>query len=431
MHKTLERQLIRFFGSIDVIPPEYDQMIKIIDTSYKNFQADYELMERSLDISSKELTALNQQLQKEAEIIENEVELRTKELSVERSKLEIMAQNMVTGAILINTSGDVLFLNKPAKTFINFSGSDHSTALEQLYEAYSDYPIAEYIRRSLQKEFLKIADVQVGDAIFNITFQPLENQFNSSGIMVWINNVTAETLLERAKSELIVVASHQLRTPLTVTKGNTEILLDESYGPINEEQREIVEQTHESNENMITLVNQMLDTTKIEQGIFNLERSSVQLEDVLERCVGDLTPHAKENKVIISYSPPLVKLPSIKSDDTRLYQIFQNLIDNGVKYCRPELNACTVTVAVALSDTHITVTVRDQGIGIPKQEHNKIFGRFYRASNAETSFINGTGLGLHIVKTLVESMSGEISFKSEENQGTLFTVSFPIEESSN
>ncbi|MFT5849813.1 MAG: signal transduction histidine kinase, partial [Patiriisocius sp.] len=404
MHKTLERQLIRFFGSVDAIPPEFDQIITIVDTSYKNFQADYELMERSLDISSKELTELNQQLQKEAEVIENEVGLRTKELSVERSKLEIIAQNMVTGAILINNSGDVLFLNKPAKAFINFSGNDHSTALEQLYEAYSDHPIAEYIRRSLQKEFLTITQVQVEEAIFNITFQPLENQFSSSGIMVWINNVTAETLLERAKSELIVVASHQLRTPLTVTKGNTEILLDESYGPINEEQREIVEQTHESNENMITLVNQMLDTTKIEQGVFSLERSSVQLEDVLGRCVRDLAPHANENKVTISYKPLPGKLPSIKSDDTRLYQVFQNLIDNGVKYCRPELNDCTVTVSVALSDTHITVTVQDQGIGIPKQEHDKIFGRFYRASNAETSFINGTGLGLHIVKTLVESM---------------------------
>jgi two-component system phosphate regulon sensor histidine kinase PhoR len=233
-------------------------------------------------------------------------------------------------------------------------------------------------------------------------------------------------MLERAKSELIVVASHQLRTPLTVTKGNTEILLDQSYGPVNEEQKKILDQTHESNENMITLVNQMLDSSKIEQGKFHFERSDVQLQDVLERCIKDLTTHAAESMVAISYSQPQQKLPLIKSDDTRLYQVFHNLIVNAIKYCRSEIQSCAVTIAVALHDEHIEVTVKDQGIGIPKKEQSKIFGRFFRASNAETSFINGTGLGLHIAKTVVESMGGNISFDSVENQGTIFTVTFPI-----
>jgi signal transduction histidine kinase len=426
MHKTFKRQLIRIFGSIENVPPEYDKMVKMIDTTYKDFQSEYELMERSLDISSKELTALNRKLQKEAEIIEEEVKLRTKELSVERSKLEIIAQNMVTGAILINDLGQVQFLNSPAEKFIDFSGEDYTTALEKLYSAYSDYPIVESVRRSLQGENVKINEIQEGDDIFSITFQPLKNQFISSGVMVWINNITEEKMLERAKSELIVVASHQLRTPLTVTKGNTEILLDQSYGPVNEEQKKILDQTHESNENMITLVNQMLDSSKIEQGKFHFERSDVQLQDVLERCIKDLTTHAAESMVAISYSQPQQKLPLIKSDDTRLYQVFHNLIVNAIKYCRSEIQSCAVTIAVALHDEHIEVTVKDQGIGIPKKEQSKIFGRFFRASNAETSFINGTGLGLHIAKTVVESMGGNISFDSVENQGTIFTVTFPI-----
>ncbi|MFT7644642.1 MAG: two-component system sensor histidine kinase VicK [Candidatus Paceibacteria bacterium] len=426
MHKTFKRQLVRIFGSLEKVPPEYDEFVQIIDTTYKNFQSEYELMERSLDISSKELTTLNRKLQKEAEIIEQEVKLRTKELSIERSKLEIIAQNMMTGAILINDLGQVIFLNSPAEKFINYSDEDYTSVLDQLYTVYSDYPISESVRRGLQGEYVKINELQEGDAIFSITFQPLKNQFISSGVMVWINNITEEKLLERAKSELIVVASHQLRTPLTVTKGNTEILLDQSYGPVNDEQKKILDQTHESNENMITLVNQMLDSSKIEQGKFHFESSDVQLQHVLERCIKDLTPHAAERMVALSYSPPEQKLPLIRSDDTRLYQVFHNLIVNAIKYCRSEIQGCGVNIAVTLLDDHIVVTVKDKGIGIPKKEQSKIFGRFFRASNAETSFINGTGLGLHIAKTVVESMGGNIRFDSVENQGTIFTVTFPI-----
>ena len=426
MHKTLQRQLTQLFGSPDNTPLEYKELIDVVNKTYKNFQSEYELIERSLDISSAELTELNEQLRQETKIIEKQVELRTKELSIERSKLEIIAQNMPTGAILIDNLGEVLFLNKQARLFINHTDDSYKGALEKLYATYADYPIAEYIRRSLQKEELKIDEVQTNEHFFSIKFKPLINDFISSGIMIWIDNITEEKILERAKSELLVVASHQLRTPLTVTKGNTEILLDESYGALNEEQKIILNQTHESNENMITLVNQMLDTNKIEQGKFGFEFVEVNIEEILERALKDLSIHAAEHKVETKYHPTNKEIPLIKGDETRLYQVFQNLIDNAIKYSRPQLENCIVDVAIDVIDDYIVITIKDSGIGIPKQEQDKIFSRFYRASNVHTHFINGTGLGLHIVKTIVESMDGQISFDSVENQGTIFTIKFPV-----
>ncbi|MFT7507287.1 MAG: signal transduction histidine kinase [Acidimicrobiales bacterium] len=441
MHKTLERQLIRLYGSVDQVPPECQKLVVAVSQTYDDYESEYQLIERSLDISSAELTELNILLQKEIEIenklteklrkeakkVEEKVKLRTHELFLERAKLEKIAQNMQTGAILLDSSGEVVFINGPARKFIDYYEEGYVGSLKSLNETFFSYPVEEYLKRSLEGEALEINDAQIKNSIFNVLFQTLTDKHGTTGVLVWIDNITEERLLDRSKSELVTVASHQLRTPLTITKGNTELLLDESFGPLNEEQRLIIEQTAASNENMITLVNQMLDIAKIEQGEFAFKVTDVQIDTILEKVIKDLSSYAKEKKMVIQYNPTDKKIPLIKGDDTRLYQVFQNLIDNALKYTRPEDDGCFLVISTDVTATSVRITIRDQGIGIPRREHEKIFGRFYRATNAETLVIDGTGLGLHIVQTIVESLGGTIRFVSVENKGTIFTVTFPIE----
>lgn len=426
MDRTLERQLKRIYGKIENIPSDCVKFVEVVEQQYLNFQKDYNLMERSLEISSEELTELNQRLQKEAEIIEKEVADRTLELNLERIKLEEITKNMRTGAILINSDKQVTFINRPAQQFINFHKDGFEGVIEKLSDTFSAYPIQEYINQCFHNTSLELDNVKANDLIFHILFQNISRkEENSYSLLIWIDNVTDEKLLERSKTELLAVASHQLRTPLTITKGNTEILLDESYGPLTKDQRDIIEQTHQSNQNMIDLVNQMLDITKIEQGKFTLRLSEVLILDILTQVVTDLHSKYEQKSIKLEYAP-LDNSPIIYAERTRLYQVFQNLIDNAIKYSQTDKTNSTIRIAVTQTSKTIAISVQDEGIGIPKQDQGKIFSRFYRASNAESSFIDGTGLGLHVVKSIVQSFNGKIDFVSEEGKGTTFTVEFPI-----
>jgi signal transduction histidine kinase len=443
MHKTLERQLKRICDSLDGVPPEWSQLLEVVSKSYTDFDNEYKLIERSLDISSSELTDLNRKLRSEVEvenklndrlkmeteIIEEQVQLRTQELAQEQIKLATVTRNMKTGAILIDSDHNVIFINDAARGFIGFSGLNKNDALKHLYKTFSEKSLESLILKSFSGDRAEINEIQVGYAIFKIYIEPIVENADLQGLLVWIDNITETKLLERAKSELIAVASHQLRTPLTVTKGNTEILLDESYGPLSIDQKDIVSQTHESNENMINLVNKMLDVNKIEQGNIGFTPKKIALKEILDNAVTDLTPHAEEKNVEIKYTAPENQLPQINGDEVRLYQVFQNLIDNAIKYCRKQDNKCLVSINLERNENNIVVTVQDQGIGIPQQEQGKIFERFYRASNAKSSYINGTGLGLNIVKSIVEECDGTISFTSEENKGSRFTLVFPVADS--
>lgn len=424
MHKNLKRQLQRVYGDNISESPEFRQLLELISDTYEGRDSEYELIERSLEISSKELTELNEKLRAEKLAVEQIVEKRTKELSQERSKLEKIAENMETGAILFDQHGTVAFINHTARKLIGFDTEPPlETVLPKLYQTFSSYPIADYVTQCLAGTEGDLKDVETELATYELKFQVLSKE---TGYLIWIKDVTNEKLLERSKNELLAIASHQLRSPLTVVKGNTEMLLDESFGSLNDEQKKIMQQIAQSNENMIRLIQQMLDITKISQQNLQFNLTTVPIEEVLQQVVEDLTPYAAKYHVTISTSLTPDSGLTIQADKTRLYQVFQNLIENAIKYSDPETGDGIVTIALAEQDEKVVVRIQDTGIGIPKNEQGKLFERFYRASNASKFVPDGSGLGLYIVKSIVELINGTIEFTSVEGEGTTFTLTFSI-----
>ena len=358
--------------------------------------------------------------------LEQSIRHKTQELEQEKTNLLQVTGNMHGGGILFDADGEVVFVNTKARELLGLDAkAPQSAVLPAFFAAFNEVAIEEKFKKMLAGESFDLFDVESSHRIFQIFFHVLKKHTVSKNTeqnyFIFINDVTEETLLERAKSELIAVASHQLRTPLTAVRGDIELLEDESFGPVNPQQKELLVEIETSTKRLINMVNEMLDITQIEKGELEMNKEDIDLLQTIDSIKDELKDLAGQKAVAVTDEKP-DKPIVLSGDKVRVRQVFQNLIDNAIKYSKPE---GTVAIAYELSSKSLLVTVKDDGIGIPKKEQSEIFGRFYRATNAQEQPGGSSGLGLYIVKSIVEQMGGSIRFESEENVGTTFFITLP------
>lgn len=228
--------------------------------------------------------------------------------------------------------------------------------------------------------------------------------------------------LDAMKTEIISVAAHQLRTPLSGMKWMMKMLLVGDVGAISDEQRAILERGYDSNERLIRLVNDMLAVDRLESGRVKYVFVPVEIQGLIQKVVADLLSRASDKRVhIITKLAPDV--PKLYLDPERIADLLANLIDNAVKYSNDD---GTVTVALEKVDDAARILVQDNGIGIPERDQAHVFSRFFRASNAMQHFTEGSGLGLSIAQSVVLRHGGKIWFSSKEGEGSTFSVQLPI-----
>lgn len=244
---------------------------------------------------------------------------------------------------------------------------------------------------------------------------------NSNGLVTMVD-ITERKKIDKAKTEFVSLASHQLRTPLSAIKWYTELLLSGSRGELNDKQDEYLNKVYDGNERMIELVNTLLNVSRLELGTLITEKKLVVLAEVVESVYEELLPkiEMKELNVIKEYDP---SLEQIYTDGRMFRMIIQNLLSNSVKYT---LEKGEVRITLKNINDKLHITVVDTGIGIPKNQQSQIFSKMFRADNAAGMQSEGNGLGLYIVKLATVALGGSISFLSEENKGTTFTVILPL-----
>lgn len=227
--------------------------------------------------------------------------------------------------------------------------------------------------------------------------------------------------LDTQKDELLGMVSHQLATPVSSIKWYLEMLADGDLGDLNKEQNEHVKSMRGIGDNMSDLVSMILDVSRIQLGKMRIEKQDLDLNEFFRDILSTIEPKALEKKVIFSKMLP-EHLPVAKLDRRYTNMTIENLLSNAVKYT-PEGGkvSCEVTIA----DGRLRVKVVDTGMGIPKAEQAKIFGRMFRASNARNA-IDGNGFGLFVAKGAVEAQGGKIWFDSVEGKGTTFHVELPL-----
>jgi signal transduction histidine kinase len=224
--------------------------------------------------------------------------------------------------------------------------------------------------------------------------------------------------LNRAKSEFVSIVSHEFRTPLTGIQGFSEMMRDEELTM--EEMREYAGDINKDSQRLNRMINEMLDLDRMESGRMTIHPEPIDLNSVVDEVAGRVRPNAPNHTLTLDLQPDL---PQIQADRDRMTQVASNLLNNAVKYSP---TGGRITVTTRADGTDVRLDVRDEGLGIPPEALETIFERFSRVDSQATKDIQGTGLGLPIVRQIVQLHGGKVWAESELGKGSVFHVVLPL-----
>lgn len=235
-------------------------------------------------------------------------------------------------------------------------------------------------------------------------------------------DITHEKEVDRMKTEFISLASHQLRTPLSAMKWFGEMLIKGDAGALNTEQKAYADNILASNKRMIELVDDLLNISRIESGRIIIDPEPVHLQSMMDEVINEakIKTNTKKQEIILSVQP---NLPEVDLDKKLIREVYANLITNASKYTP---DGGVIRISISTKGNDLVSEVNDTGYGIDERDKGKIFTKFFRSQRTSKFDTEGNGLGLYLVKTIIDSSGGKISFESSEGKGTTFTFTLPI-----
>jgi signal transduction histidine kinase len=342
--------------------------------------------------------------------------------------------NFLTSKTIMDASsnGIILFNGDKTVTYSNFAATNFTKLPSSGYnisEIFKLFPEVDFLKTfeqvNAQKTTYRIAEVKSRDYFYEIFLIPLINDEDKIvGGSVLLHDITYIKSLEEIKAQFLTVAAHQLRTPLGGMRWSLEMIIEEIKDQVSPEIKSLLNQVYQSNLMSLSIINDLLNVSKIDgkQALENPEPTNIIriIQKVLSNHRNEAELKSVQYKVNL---PPAETFPSIIIDKVKIKQVIDNLIANAIKYNKPN---GSLSVTIGQDGKTMTLTVADTGIGIPEKDSKRIFTKFFRANNAVLNETTGSGLGLFVVKSYVESWGGKISFNSQENVGTSVTITIPI-----
>jgi two-component system phosphate regulon sensor histidine kinase PhoR len=344
----------------------------------------------------------------------------------EKRELEQTLQGMLAGVLVVDDESRVRLMNSAAKHIFGVP-SDDGTG-KRLNQVIRDEGVHELVRSCLEGNSEATAEVSIyspEERIYQVQTALLRGDNGDvSGVVATFNDITELRGVERMKSEFVSTVSHELRTPLTSIKGFIRTLLDDTEGYYDREtQMEFYRIIDTECDRLVRLINDLLNLSRIESGrALELVLNDVDLGGLIGRVVDSQRAYTDRHEFEITLPEDL---PTIKADRDKIDQVLTNLLSNAIKYS-PDGGKISID-ARELEGNKVSVSVTDQGIGIPEDQISKLFTRFHRVDSRDSRKQYGTGIGLYLVRHLIEAHHGEVSVSSQQGTGSTFTFVLPTD----
>lgn len=358
--------------------------------------------------------------------------------SIEASRSKAMLEGVADGVLVTDSAGVITLFNDAAERILNLhshiivgqSLDDFvglfGDAAESWMEAIQVWSADRDARKrgTMYSEQITLEDARV----VSVHLAPVSTEHDFLGTVSIFRDITHEVEVDRLKSEFVATVSHELRTPLTPIKGYVEFLMMNGAGELNEKQTEFLGIIKSNIDRLTILVNDLLDVSRIEAGKVAMTFQPIDIEEITEESVQLVEQKSINESRPMTFEITIAnELPNVYGDLERLRQIMGNLVDNAYKYSPEE---SLVAIKIKNNESEVQIDIKDKGIGVFPDEQTRIFERFYRGENHLVMATAGTGLGLPIVKQLVEMHNGRIWVTSPgiPGEGSTFSFTIPIYE---
>ena len=348
--------------------------------------------------------------------INNELKENLKEATRQKKQMETILLHMTDGIIAFNIEGNIIHVNPAAMTFLNIK---NEKSFEEIFNKYNvDINLEKIIY--LDNWTSSEQKISVGDRTINLFFAPFKNENDRpDGLIVVIQDITEHVKLDSMRKRFVADVSHELKTPITSIMGYSETLIENEVDE--ETNKKFLERISAEAARMARLVSDLLTLSKYDRAKIFIEKTEFDLGELVKYTFDGLDLEMKKKKqngeCFVTSNVPLVY-----ADRNGIERVILNILTNSIKYT-PEGGSIKVYVGFVYNDAYIKII--DNGIGIPKEDLDKIFERFYRVDTSRTRELGGTGLGLSIAKEILDQNNGMIDIKSEPGKGTEVVIRIP------
>jgi PAS domain S-box-containing protein len=368
-------------------------------------------------------------LTRDARKLEEEKTRTLSDLDTEKSRIRTIIESLPDGVLVTNASGKVVLINPSCKQLLNLD-PDMGPG-RQIEDYVPDETLSKLVMEISKGKHVDYGDIPdhefnlATDTYLRARAQPvLGERKECLGAVLNFVDISTMKVLDRLKSEFVAKVSHELRSPLSTIHEQLAMVIGDLVNSAPQQDHHILTRAKEKTQGMISLIGDLLDLSRIEEGIICHEPKSIRLDDLLTNIVDFLSSRAAASSQSLALNLPPQPLPEITADPLALESIFGNLITNAINYTQ---EGGRIRVDVDMAGINIRVKVVDNGFGMAEKHLDKIFDRFYRVKDDRTRYITGTGLGLPIVKGLVDSLGGIIEVESTPGEGSTFTVLLPAQ----
>lgn len=354
-----------------------------------------------------------------------------KDIAEEKSRMRGLINRLSAGVVATDNRKQVVLANPAFRNMMNYHGRHF---IGRPIESIIHNPkllgmIAQALTMNtnaateLTEEILLNDDnAETEEVVLNVRCAPIRDRIGLTlGTITVLHDITVLKKMDQMKSDFVSLVSHEIRSPMNSVLMQLKVILDGLAGDITSKQQEMLTRASLKIHSLVDMASDLLDLSKIESGLITLEKESIQFNDLLQEQVKFHSETAGAKQIHLHFDPS-PNLPPVQANPQNMEEVVSNLVTNAINYT-PE--GGDIRLSVSIENAYLRIDVADTGWGIPPEDLERVFTRFYRVKNDKTRYITGTGLGLPIIKSIIEAHHGTIQVKSTLDKGSVFSVYIP------